>query len=225
MNHWTERVERVLKSSSGDLRELAKIAGYDPKEFYIGQSLAGCDLRGQDLRGMIFEGCDLEKAILDRSTRIDEVFDPRVDKTGVKLVSIKIPTDLNGLILNYMTEKKIRIIEEATMKLVNGGLMALYGGRFEFYCDIIEKNRHLKNLISRNAKKSDPTLVYGIDWSGYLEIMKSFSPNDEQNVFRVILMVGLLKNRIRANSKKDYSNLSPHAFYPPKLIKVEGRLT
>jgi hypothetical protein len=53
------------------LRELAKLAGADPRYFYRGVDLSGVDLRAQDLRGMDFTGADLSRARIDPSTLFD----------------------------------------------------------------------------------------------------------------------------------------------------------
>ncbi|MFG1345481.1 hypothetical protein V5F59_11350 [Xanthobacter autotrophicus DSM 431] len=66
---WFKAIERVLRASTGDLRELAQIAGADPKTLYVGTSLDGVDLRGQDLRGMILT--NREGAITDEATLLD----------------------------------------------------------------------------------------------------------------------------------------------------------
>lgn len=68
---WLDRVEAILRATTGDLRELAKIGGADPKTLYIGTSLNGVDIRGQDLRGMTFTQLELTKVIRDESTKID----------------------------------------------------------------------------------------------------------------------------------------------------------
>lgn len=66
---WLKAIERVLRASTGDLRELARIAGMDPKTLYIGTGLSGVDLRGQDLRGMILT--NRKGAITDETTVLD----------------------------------------------------------------------------------------------------------------------------------------------------------
>lgn len=67
--HWLEDIEAVFRAPTGDLRQLAIVAGGDPRTFYIGTDLTGVDISGQDLRGMKFTGLAL--AISDESTRVD----------------------------------------------------------------------------------------------------------------------------------------------------------
>jgi (p)ppGpp synthase/HD superfamily hydrolase len=52
MTHWLDKVVKILNASTGDLRELAQLAGYDPKTFYAGTVMDGVDVCGQDLSGM-----------------------------------------------------------------------------------------------------------------------------------------------------------------------------
>ncbi len=54
MTHWLETVIALLQADTGDLRELAKIAGANPKTFYRGVRLADLDVEGQDIGGMEF---------------------------------------------------------------------------------------------------------------------------------------------------------------------------
>jgi hypothetical protein len=69
---WQAVLARILTASTGDLRELAEMAGGDPRSFYVGTSLDGADLRGQDLRGMILPGLDLGRVQHDVETRVDD---------------------------------------------------------------------------------------------------------------------------------------------------------
>ena len=64
--HWLAGVEDVLKADTGDLRQLAVLAGGDPATFYLGTPMDGADLRGQDLRGMLFTGLDPAKSATTR---------------------------------------------------------------------------------------------------------------------------------------------------------------
>jgi hypothetical protein len=53
---------RLLTANTGNLRELAEIAGENPESFYLGTNLRGVDIRGQDLRGMALPGLLLAQA-------------------------------------------------------------------------------------------------------------------------------------------------------------------
>ena len=66
--HWLAGVEDLLKADTGDLRQLAVLAGGDPATFYLGTPMDGADLRGQDLRGMLFTGLDPRKVRHDAKT-------------------------------------------------------------------------------------------------------------------------------------------------------------
>lgn len=66
-----DRLRDILESDEVGLRELARLAGGDPRTFYIGTALDGVDIRGQDLRGLALPGLDPHKALRDSGTRLD----------------------------------------------------------------------------------------------------------------------------------------------------------
>jgi formylglycine-generating enzyme required for sulfatase activity len=69
MTHWLDKIVEIMKAETADLRELARIAGYDPTDFYRGTVIDGADLCGQDLTGMEFTHLDLSKVKYDENTR------------------------------------------------------------------------------------------------------------------------------------------------------------
>ena len=225
MSHWSDRVEKVLLSRTNDLRELARIAGFDAETLYVGQSLAGCDLRGQDLRGIDLTGCNFDRAILDSTTKIDLRFDPRIDRSSLYLTKFRINSDINAMIIRFMEEKNIAHVEWAHSRLINGAILCINTNKYEFYSSIINCNSHLSALLTRRPKLVDAEIKFKMEWSDVMWIFNLFGSESQQKVFPRLLMVGLLRHRIRSNSKKDYSNLSPNAFYPPpRLLKLEGGL-
>jgi hydroxysqualene synthase len=74
MSHWLDKVVTLLQSDTSDLRELARIAGGDPRTFYRGANMNGSDLCGQDLRGMEFTNLDLSQIKLDDRTTLDPIY-------------------------------------------------------------------------------------------------------------------------------------------------------
>lgn len=50
--HWLDMVVALLHADTSDLRELARIAGADPKNFYRGVDISALDLDGQNLDGI-----------------------------------------------------------------------------------------------------------------------------------------------------------------------------
>lgn len=54
MPHWLDRVILLLRANTANLRELARIAGADPRTFYRGIDPAHLDLTGQNIEGMEF---------------------------------------------------------------------------------------------------------------------------------------------------------------------------
>lgn len=78
MPHWLDKVLTILQAQTADLRELAHIAGGDPRTFYRGISRDRIDLVGQDVDGMEFgdeladqvkltEGEEVERAAFFRN--------------------------------------------------------------------------------------------------------------------------------------------------------------
>jgi hypothetical protein len=54
MTHWLDRIVALFQADTSDLRELAQIAGADPKTFYRGIDIRNLELDGQNLEGMEF---------------------------------------------------------------------------------------------------------------------------------------------------------------------------
>ena len=54
MPHWLDKIITLLQAETSDLRELACIAGGDPRTFYRGIDPADLDLTGQNIEGMEF---------------------------------------------------------------------------------------------------------------------------------------------------------------------------
>jgi hypothetical protein len=54
MSHWLEKVIILLEADTSDLRELARLAGGDPRTFYKGVDIKKLDLADQNIEGMEF---------------------------------------------------------------------------------------------------------------------------------------------------------------------------
>lgn len=223
MSHWLDGAAKILTAETGDLRKLAKIAGYDPKTYYKYQDLSGCDLRGQNLEGMDLSDCQLDKAILDEETVIDKEFDPRVEHNTPIQLKVRISSDLNTLVLHYMQSKNLKNRDTTYHRLLREGYECIYSKRFEFYSDIIDKNFNLSELL-KIKKTSSLEINLNFDFRLVYDVMNKYGESKSLN--RIIL-VSLIRKRIKYNSRKDYSSVSPNAFYPPKLMRVEfaGRET
>jgi hypothetical protein len=52
--HWLDKVVALFQADTADLRELARMAGGNPKIFYRGINLEDLDLTGQNIEGMEF---------------------------------------------------------------------------------------------------------------------------------------------------------------------------
>jgi hypothetical protein len=80
MKHWHEKLMAIFEADTTDLRELALLAGGNPKYFYRGANLNGVDVRGQDLRGMEFTDLRSSGIIANSAT----TFDPSYDRVFVE---------------------------------------------------------------------------------------------------------------------------------------------
>lgn len=63
MTHWLDKVITILDAETSNLRELARLAGGDPRTFYKGINIEKLDLTGQDIEGMEFseENFDIQR--------------------------------------------------------------------------------------------------------------------------------------------------------------------
>ena len=63
MSHWLDKVIVLLEADTSSLRELALLAGGDPRSFYLGSKMEDVDWSNQDLQGMLFtpRGQGIEK--------------------------------------------------------------------------------------------------------------------------------------------------------------------
>jgi Pentapeptide repeats (8 copies) len=223
VSHWLDGAAGILTAETGDLRKLAQIAGYDPKTYYKYQDLSGCDLRGQNLTGMDFSNCKLDQAIIDEKTIIDQEFDPRIKYENPIQLKVRISSDLNTLVLHYMQSKNLKNRDTTYHRLLREGYECICSKRFNFYSDIIDKNFNLSELL-KIKKTSSLEIKLNFDFRLINEVMNKYG---EAKSLNRIILVSLIRKRIKYNSRKDYSNVSPNAFYPPKLVRVEfnGRYT
>jgi hypothetical protein len=67
MAHWLDKVVTLLQARTSNLRELAELAGEDPRTFYRGVMLSELDVEGQDLTGMEFASYDFASAANDNN--------------------------------------------------------------------------------------------------------------------------------------------------------------
>lgn len=220
MTHWSDGVARILAADSGNLLELARLAGVDPTNLYTNQSLAGCDLRGQDLRGLNLDGCEIDRAILDGATRIDPAFDPRFQYDHDDYLYFSISKDINTAILNFMNETGYRYAAWAHKSLFERGVRQIKLKRFHFYHDIIKGNRFLVSALNvKSSQKIDiRILLYS---SGIRNLTDLLDQRLDEKDLRIIILVGLLCRKIRYLDDKDFSDVPINVFYPHRLIKVD----
>jgi hypothetical protein len=74
--HWLDVVVTLLRSDTANLKELARLAGRDPRYFYRGIDPSNLDLLGQDIDGIEFSSDESELSkfsiedVLDRGRNI-----------------------------------------------------------------------------------------------------------------------------------------------------------
>lgn len=105
MAHWLDKVVALLQAETADLRELAIIAGGNPKTFYRGASLDDVDLSDQDVRGMNLS-LDLNRVTLNARTKLDQsvlvLEEPRLPLLRLELVfTVDEPVELPAFRGNF----------------------------------------------------------------------------------------------------------------------------
>ena len=84
-----EAVERVLDANTGDLRELAKIAGMEPEILFRRADLTGVDLRGQDIEFLLSLEVDyLGATLTDEQMRAFRNAERKLKASGLSPESI-----------------------------------------------------------------------------------------------------------------------------------------
>ena len=221
--HWSERVAKILNSQSGNLIELARVAGLDPQNLYAHQDLSGCDLRGQDLRGLNLEGCNIDRALIDPATKIDSQFDPRFEFDYDDYIYFSISREMNTAVLNFMGETGYTYAAWAHKNLFERGMRQIRLGRWDFYRNAINGNRFL--LSALKSPNSQGVTIRILRYKHGIEELRDIfvsSPTEPQ--LREIILIGLISRKIKHNDRRDFSKIPMNVFYPPKLIKVEGSI-
>jgi hypothetical protein len=128
MPHQFEKVLAILKAETADLRELAHLAGGDPRTFYRGISLSDVDTIGQNIEGMDFS---------DEPTKTRRVRKKKRNR------------DTNGLIdvLRSLDVKNLNDAEKAELKKK----LSTHKKEFSRASKLID--RHLKQLATKKKRK------------------------------------------------------------------------
>ena len=203
--HWLDAVSDILKAETGDLRRLAQIAKSDYQNFYKGQDLSGCDLRGQDLRGFNLTDCNLDGATIDEYTKIDPLYDPRPNDNEVYFY-FEIPRKVQSAVYFYANEVGYIYVAWAFKKLLNRFNRHLLNSNFEFYMRIINQNYNLNKLCSDKDGYQSVNVTILTKSTVYQSIIQTGRDNENYNCYSLALIIGIISQKIRPRSSKDYSH-------------------
>lgn len=223
MSHWLSDLAAMAQSKSNDLRELAVILGQDPAEFYKHQDLSGCDLRGQNLEGMDLTGCNIINALIYERTVISPPFDPRYSDQDMYLRFI-IHRNLNKLLLEFAEEANYRYPAWAFKSLLESGISIHRDGRWQFYSDIVSKNKNFADALDHRSKSScvsKTLLIYPVQQDYVSNIMRI---EHESNKYPLIMFIGLLAHKIKFGVNKDYSGLTLNSLIRRKMTGIVDSL-
>ncbi|WP_430444240.1 hypothetical protein [Sphingorhabdus contaminans] len=195
--HWLDVASDILKAQTGDLRQLAQLATNDITNFYEGQNLAGCDLRGQDLRGLNLANCNLGAALIDDRTKIDSIYDPRV-QLHENYISFKISPAVEDAVIKFANIVGYRYIAWAYKHLFNRFRRRTQISQFEFYISIIKNNKYLRDICIKSDKDTySETILVSHDTMKFLEQLSIKEP--EFNCFNLSLVGAIISKDIRFN--------------------------
>lgn len=98
MPHWLDTVIKIIMADTDNLRELATIAGGDPRNFYIGTKMDGADVKGQNLTGMKFSNLDLRLVDYDSETIFDD--------SQIQVMRLKVRDETYNSVRDYLRSLK-----------------------------------------------------------------------------------------------------------------------
>lgn len=214
MAHWSRSVQDILLSRTGDLKELAQIAGLDWRTVYRGQSFKGCDLSGQDLRGIDFTGSDLSDAKLSDSTLIDPMFDPRyLEEARYRI--FRLPLEVNRIAKVFARDSSYTYVAWAFRNLLERFVTLYRFEQLDAVLDQIRKNEEFNDLVSashRGRFVRRKILVEG--WKREF-LDKAVVEFPDYNVDALAIFSGALVQKNYRSRKYDLSSLSTSAIWPP----------
>jgi hypothetical protein len=89
MPHWLDKIITLLQAETSDLRELARIAGGDPRNFYRGIDSNDLDLTGQNIEGMQFSSSLHQNDHLRRQLELELISTSDEHRPEYKAMRIK----------------------------------------------------------------------------------------------------------------------------------------
>ena len=213
MVHWSSRIVEILQSKSGNLKELAELAGVDWKTAYIGQSLANCDLRGQDLSGINLTGCEIERANIDDATIIDPEFDPRSTDTS-RYIAFVFPVVVDEIAQKFAYESSYTYLAWAYRNLLSQFLDMHRYGDLEKILNTVEANENFAKLIKKkNSGKMTRQMILVEKWKEIeLEELKIIYP--QYNIFAAAIFLPALWKKVGKYKNSDLSGLTLKSIWP-----------
>ena len=131
-------VEQLLSADTGDLRELARIAGVTPEELYRGADLTGVNLTGQNIAFLLpldvqFEGAILSGGQMDAFKKAAQIHSRRRQKATFAERSI----DKVRAFVDHYDQQRVRLSDRGTGPILPSGYLA------EVVLDPVRRNRDL----------------------------------------------------------------------------------
>jgi ABC-type phosphate transport system auxiliary subunit len=155
MPHRFEKVLAILQAPTADLRELAHLAGGDPRTFYRGISLSDVDTTGQNIEGMDFsddrlQEPDLVNAIDPTAKKFAKQTLTRIRDKKTRLRSTKTrirDTDALISVLKSFRLNKLSGSEKADLKK----RLQKHKKELKDVAKVVD--RHLKKLATKKKRK------------------------------------------------------------------------
>lgn len=140
MPHWLKTVIEIFEAPTSDLRELAHLAGGDPRTFYRGVNLSDLDTKGQNIDDMQFS--NQAPQVPDSGTHVPKTRRRRRKPSANDLIGV----------LESLDVRNLSLAEKADLKRKLG----LHKKQMAAAVTVIDG--HLKKLArkKRNVRKPNP---------------------------------------------------------------------
>ena len=207
--NWSMKVSEILESETGSLRELAEIAGFNPKHFYRGVSLSGADLRGQDLSDLDLSGCDMTGVLTDRATKFSIESDPNAAGDYTRR-SIKLSRNLYMLVRVFESELSYVYTGWAIKRAIERSFHGLKEIRYsQVWLDWLAKSESARQVVDHGYPGGVYTYSLKIKTEHYHSLLKAYrSLGSSNKALRMAILVGIF----------DFWNAGPEAIAETNIL-------